>query len=1065
MSLFQPSVLKAYLKSQDKEAVSRAYEKYVKHFHNTEIQQNIRESKEEQYQEGFLTELLGNIFGFTLNPKPNFNLTTEYKNEKGAKKADGAILREGKALAVIELKSTKTKDLEKIRKQAFDYKANQSGCVYVITSNFEKLRFYINDAVEYEEFNLYTLSEEGFSLLYLCIYKENLLSNLPLRIKNESIVEEEKITEEFYKDYSIFKRELYQNLIKNNSKNETFSNELKREDQGLTTKNIKLSLFKNSQKLIDRFLFIFFSEDRGLLSPNTTMGILSDWDKLVELDAHSPLYNRFKLFFSYLDQGRQGTEKVSEVFAYNGGLFKPDPIIDSLIIDDDLLYKHAQKLSKYDFNSQVDVNILGHIFENSLNEIENVNAEIIGIEFDKRKTKRKKDGVFYTPRYITKFMINKTVGKLCSLKKTELEISESEYKKSPKGRKKSTLKDLKDKLDQYRNWLLKITIVDPACGSGAFLNEALNYLIREHQYIDELETSLFGGGLVFRNIENTILEQNIYGVDINEESVEIAKLSLWLRTAQPRRKLNNLNQNIKCGNSLINSKSIAGRKAFDWKEAFPNVFERGGFDVVIGNPPYGDYFSDKEKEFITKKYSTSFSGTIDMYIFFYEVALNICSSGGRLCFITPNTFTDYHQFSGLRNLLIDSNNIDNVVGLTKAFEDAIVDTTILSLTKEEKQQQSFNGKIFKSKKNSLEDEELSCIASENLDGSGFIIKPSEDFDVKDFCSKQPNTLGDVVRITQGITTGGNDCFLGKSSIFLNTGISDVAIKKMVMGKTINRYRLILDDEYILYSVKTASPDIQKAIENHLTPYKEKLSKKRETKQGKLPWYCLHWARKEGDFTEPKILIRQTADNIIGVFDNSNYYPIDSLHTLNLRPSVADKTNNEDVLRFLLGILNSKLFKYLYKWKLDEDGKVYPQVKKVNIEWLPIPEIKNIQTITGYVVDIQNTNTDKERVASSFVKYIERTCKLKKVPSSILNWHENEFSDFIKSLNKEIKKSAGNKLSKAEEIEWMEVFDKKRQEVSKFNEEIALIDRKIDDAVYLLYGLDSNQIEVIESEIT
>ena len=1065
MSLFQPSVLKAYLKAQDKVAVSRAYDKYVEHFHNPEIQQNIRESKEEQYQEGFLAELFGNIFGFTLNPKPDFNLTTEYKNEKGAKKADGAVLREGKALAVIELKSTKTKNLEKIRMQAFDYKANQTGCVYVVTSNFEKLRFYIDDAVEYEEFNLYTLSEEDFALLYLCMHKEHLLSNLPLRIKNESIVEEEKITKEFYKDYSIFKSELYQNLIKNNSKNDTFDDELNREHQGLATKNIKLSLFKKSQKLIDRFLFIFFSEDRGLLSPNTTVGILNDWDKLVELDAHTPLYNRFKLFFSYLDQGRKGTDKVSEVFAYNGGLFKPDPIIDSLIIDDEPLYKHAKKLSRYDFNSQVDVNILGHIFENSLNEIENVNAEIKGIEFDKRKTKRKTDGVFYTPRYITKFMINNTVGSLCSIKKSELSISESEYKKNPKGRKKSTLKELKDRLEQYRNWLLTITIVDPACGSGAFLNEALNYLIREHRYIDELEASLFGGGLVFRNVEDTILEQNIYGVDINEESVEIAKLSLWLRTAQPRRKLNNLNQNIKCGNSLIDSRNIAGRKAFNWKEEFPSVFERGGFDVVIGNPPYGDYFSAKEKEFLIKKYKRSFSGTIDMYIFFYEIALNICSNGGRLCFITPNTFIDYHQFSGLRKLLIESNNIDNVVGLTKAFEDAIVDTTILSLTKEERQQQYFNGKIFKSKKNSLESEELSSMASENLDGSGFILKSSEDFDVKDFCSRQPNTLGDVVRITQGITTGGNDCFLGERRIFLDAGVSDVAIKKMVMGKTINRYRVILDNEYILYSVKTASPDIQKAIENHLTRYKEKLSKKRETEQGKLPWYCLHWARKESDFNEPKILIRQTADNIIGVFDNSNYYPIDSLHTLNLRPFVTDNNNCESVLRFLLGILNSKLFEYLYRWKLDEDGKVYPQVKKVNIEWLPIPEIKNIQTISDYVVDIQHKNSEKEREASSFVKYIESTCGLQKVPSSILNWHENEFSDFIKSLNKEIKQSTGNKLSKADEIEWMEIFDKKRQDVSKMNEEISLIDRKIDDAVYFLYGLNSKQVEVVESGIT
>ena len=121
--------------------------------------------------------------------------------------------------------------------------------------------------------------------------------------------------------------------------------------------------------------------------------------------------------------------------------------------------------------------------------------------------------------------------------------------------------------------MLQLTICDPACGSGAFLNQALDFLIKEHNYIDELKTKVLGGGLQFPDIENTILENNIYGVDLNEESVEIAKLSLWLRPAQPRRKLNDLSSNIKCGNSLIDSKAVAGDKAFNWQEQFPNVFK------------------------------------------------------------------------------------------------------------------------------------------------------------------------------------------------------------------------------------------------------------------------------------------------------------------------------------------------------------------------------------------------------------------------------------------------------------------------------------------------------------
>jgi type I restriction-modification system DNA methylase subunit len=608
MALFQTSVLKTYLTQQDSNVVERAYKKYTKYFHNATIQENIKNSKEEQYQAKFLDELFVNVLDYTLNPKPDFNITTEFKNQKGAGKADGAILKETKAIGVIELKGTNTKDLESIRKQAFDYKANQKGCVYVITSNFEKLRFYINDATEFLEFNLFQLAPEEFALMYLCLQKDNILNNLPLTIKEASLVEEDKITKQFYNDYSVFKRELFRDLVKRNAKrlkqnviaseaqqshNEDNSNELK-----ALEKNVKLSLFKKSQKLIDRFLFIFFAEDRDLLPPNSTIQILDKWKADIDFGDERPLYNLFKQYFHFLDEGRKGTTSRAEIYAYNGGLFKPDTILENLEIDDDLLYKHTYKLAKYDFSSQVDVNILGHIFENSLNEIESVNAEIEGGEFDKQKSKRKKDGVFYTPKYITKYIVENTVGKLCQEKKDQLGFKEEAYFEIKKGTHQNTKKQLLEVLDNYRAWLLQITICDPACGSGAFLNQALDFLIKEHRYIDELKAKVLGGGLILSDIENTILENNIYGVDLNEESVEIAKLSLWLRTAQPRRKLNDLSNNIKCGNSIIDSKTVAGDKAFNWQQEFPQIFDKGGFDVIIGNPPYGAKLSETVREYI-----------------------------------------------------------------------------------------------------------------------------------------------------------------------------------------------------------------------------------------------------------------------------------------------------------------------------------------------------------------------------------------------------------------------------------------------------------------------------------
>ena len=166
MALFQNSVLKKYLKQQDEIVVKKAYKKFVKYFHNPAIQRNIRISKEEQFQQKFLIELFEKIFGYIIFPDEKSNITTEFKNLKGSKKADGAILIDGKAIAVIELKGTNTKDLESIRIQAFDYQSAHPTCNYIITSNFEKLRFYIQSSNEHLEFNLFTLTEERFNLMY-----------------------------------------------------------------------------------------------------------------------------------------------------------------------------------------------------------------------------------------------------------------------------------------------------------------------------------------------------------------------------------------------------------------------------------------------------------------------------------------------------------------------------------------------------------------------------------------------------------------------------------------------------------------------------------------------------------------------------------------------------------------------------------------------------------------------------------------------------------------------------------------------------------------------------------
>ena len=1067
MPLFQTSVLKSNLALLNPAEVEKAYRKYQKYFWNTTIQENIRNSKEEQYQATFLTELFVNILGYTLNPNPKFNITTEFKNQKNARKADGAILKEGNAIGVIELKGTKTKDLESIRKQAFDYKANQKGAVYVITSNFEKLRFYINDATEFEEFDLFTLSQNRFNLLYLCLHIDKVLNNVPLKIKEASIVEEEQITKAFYQDYSIFKRELYRDLVKKNAKTvkakisgaEAADNQ---DDILKLEKNVKLTLFKKSQKLIDRFLFIFFAEDRTLLPSNSTLQILNKWKDDWNFGDERPLYGLFKQYFNFLDLGRKGTEKRAEIYAYNGGLFKPDSILDALEIDNDLLYKYALKLSNYDFESQVDVNILGHIFENSLNEIESVNAEIEGGNFDKQTSKRKKDGVFYTPKYITKYIVENTVGKLCEEKKDEIGFQEEEYFKGRANRPKKKITELVQLLDDYRSWLLQLTICDPACGSGAFLNQALDFLIKEHRYIDELKAKILGGGIVFSDIETTILENNIYGVDLNEESVEIAKLSLWLRTAQPRRKLNDLSSNIKCGNSLIDSKAVAGNKAFDWKNAFKKVFVKGGFDVVIGNPPYvfaRDNFSQEIKDYYSKKY-VSAEYQINLYLLFIERTIHLLKNNANYGLIIPNAWLMVDSAKGLRNLILDKCSINQIINLAGySFEGVNVETIIIIASKISNKNASNTLSVLLSSGKEFRFSHLrKQVDFEKNEGKEFKVFSDEiSVDLTNKLKDKSEVLDKLVHIKAGLQAYEKNKGEPKQTAEdVKNRPYDFDYKfdentyKYLEGKDVGRYFLNWSGQYLQYGKQLASP------------------------------------RTFNLFNGEKIIIREITGkfpkSILATYNNGLYL----YNRSNI--GIVKREETDISLKYILAILNSRLMSYYFlKNTAKSVRKMFPKIILNDLRKFPIKNLSALEQKPFIEITLQILDFNNELVSqiNKFQNYISKKNNLYKLSRKLENWCELEFNDFIKELNKAIKATnkqrekdalidlgEGQKevtpyevilpLTKKDEFEWMELFEENKKKAQAWQSQIYQTEKEIDAMVYELYGLTDEEIEVVEN---
>ena len=1034
-----------------KEQTQEAWTKYQQYFLDPAIQQNIQHSKEEQFQEGFLRELFVKILGYTLNPSPDFNLITEQKNETNAKKADGAILLDGKVIGVIELKDHKTTDLSKIESQAFGYKSQHVGTRLVIISNFEKLRLYIDNAVDHREWNLFMLTEQDFRELYLCLAWEQVKAGTALQLKSESVSNEDQITNALYKDYSQFKRVLFAEILKNNPAPE-----------GRDVKDWQLLLFKKTQKLLDRLLFIFFAEDCGLLPPNSMVQIIDQWEKLKEMDEYRPFYDRVKKYFGYMNTGFQG--KKYEIFAYNGGLFKPDEVLDSIKISDDLLAEHTRRLSEYDFESDVDVNILGHIFENSLSEIEEVTQQINSGQAP-QTSKRKQDGVFYTPQYITKYIVENTVGRLCAEKKQQLGIHEEDYF-SDQRRQLQTKKRLLEQLDAYRKWLLEITILDPACGSGAFLNAALRFLMDEHHLIDEMEAKITGSAIVFQDVENSILENNLYGVDINEESVEIAQLALWLRTAKPHRKLNSLNQNIKCGNSLISDPAVAGDKAFNWQEQFPKVFEKGGFDVVIGNPPYVQLQSMGAMSDVYAQCGfETYNKSADLYCLFTERGYSLLKSGGLQSFIMPNKWMLVAYGKELRKFMAmtDMQQIINF-GDVQFFDEATIYVCIFVTKKScERDKEvlalSLNQKTYHGDFLHEVPEQLSVYPSEIFSESEWIIQPKAHFNILQKMQAGAALKNMPLSIYRGVLTGYNDAFFidgaTKNRLIAEDPRSAELIKPLLRGRDIQAWMPEWDELYLInphngVKGKGLAPiciDDYPVIKQHLDQFYNKLSKRID--KGITP-YNLRNCDYIEEFSKPKIMYPNMTSLFPFIYDEKGFFGNDKTFMI----TANDDTVN---LKYITAILNSKLCKLWIWYNCPELQGGTREIRKVYFENFCIPFDADQQSLAG-LTDMQMQNVSQlQEKRSRFLRRLSENMENVKITTALQTFDKLDFAGFVAELKKQ-----KIKLTLSQQDEWEDYYNQYAQACQDISAQIAATDNEIDQRVFDLYGLTAEEREIVMS---
>jgi type I restriction-modification system DNA methylase subunit len=1010
--MFQKSVLKSV--SQDESKVAIRWAEYQKYLAKIDW---IKDAKEEIYQDGFLKDIFESCLGYTLNStNPNdFNLEREKKNETDGKKADGVIYVNDEVIGVIELKAQDTKNLDKIEAQAFNYHNSHSNSRYIIISNFDELRFYIDKKTAYEKFSLFTLNYEDFKKLHLLLSYESIKDNLPQKLKEKTATFEQEISKNLYKDFSLFRNHIYENLVKNNDLEKSL-------------------LLRLTQKLCDRIIFILFAEDRGLLAPNTIKEIRQRHES--DGFGDRTMYDYYKLYFNAINKGN---ERLN-IPKYNGGLFAEDEILDSLIIDDFILDLEAQALSNYDFMSDVGVNILGHIFEQSLTDLEEINASINNTDFDKTKSKRKKDGVFYTPEYITHYIVENTLGKLCSEKREALHVEEITV---PKNSKKPTKTEqiTKDNLEAYREWLLHVKILDPACGSGAFLNQALDFLISEHKALQK-DLVVMGDITAYYDIEKSILENNLYGVDINEEAVEIAKLSLWLRTASKGRELTKLADKIVCANSLLDM-----------------PFEEGSFDVVIGNPPYvrQEMIDNDIKDKYISKFQNVATSTADLYVYFYELSIKLLAPKGLLGFITPNKWMERKYGVNLRNYLKKYDILEIInYGELSIFDDASTEPAIIIL------------------KNEISNKDISYLMVKSLEEAQALeyktIKYQKNILSNDIWKFTNSIISSILNkfkdtkinlsdytdggVYYGIKTGLNQAFIIENGtynkIINEDSNSKQILKKMVEGDNFGRWYLNHSGRYMVATEYDL--DIREkysGIYNHLEQYKEKLIKRQD--KGANYWNlraCDYYDKLE----KPKLIYYHTALTHGFYFDTEGYYISANCYFI----ANADK--------YLQCVLNSKLFHFIKKYLFpafgdaEKGGRVRLDANKMNK--LPIKDISEEDKLkyVGKANVISDLSREFQDIKQNFINELE----LEKLTKKLQNFEEMEFEEFVSEYTKAKKiKFAGKLKERNFKNEWKAIFENDKTLACRFKTEIQITDKEINKMVYELYGLSDEEILIVE----
>lgn len=958
---------------------------------------------------------------------------------------------EERVVAPFELKGPGTRDLDAIMpgrgrspvQQAWDYAIDAPGSRWVLVSNCLEIRLYGfgrgRDA--YELFDLTRLDDpEEHERIWLILSAERLLGGATDALLTRTENRYREITVDLYSGYKKLRDLLVSFLM----------------DSADGPKLPPLQAIESAQKLLDRILFIAFAQNTGLLP-----------EKLLERSAAAasqnfiapePIWQNFLRLFRFIDVG----EPRLYIGAYNGGLFATDPVADAVVLPDHLAAE-VVGLGEWDYGSDVPVTVLGHIFEQSITDLERLRAERSGRPAPK-VAKRKREGVVYTPDIVTRFLVERTIGATLEERRNALLPHYAEDDTFPANGDAIGWRDADAERAFWRDYLAALrglTIVDPACGSGAFLVAAFDRLADEYRRAVARLAVL--GEPVDLDYFDEIVTRNLYGVDLNAESVEITRLALWLKTARRQHRLQNLEATIKVGNSLIEDSAFTERP-FDWRAAFPGIFAEGGFHIVIGNPPYVRMELIKPvKPYLEEHYVVA-ADRADLYAYFFERGVRLLKDGGRLGYISSSTFFRTGSGENLRSFLGENVAVEAVVdfGDMQLFEDVTTYPAIVTLKKGDAGDagelafMKVAGELPKDMVAAFR-EHARPMPRSRLGSGSWRFEDEPLARLRDKIAAGRKTLGEVYGPPlRGIVTGLNEAFVidreTRDRLVAADPRSEELLKPFLRGENVKRWRVEPEGLFLINTPKgKVNIDHYPAIRDWLLRFRPELEK-RATQQ---EWFELQQAQLayQPKLELPKIAWPHFQSERSFSNDESGSY----LNNKCFFVSTGDKS--------LLTLLNSSCvwFQLLSLARLKRGGYIEAEaqyVEQLALPSLPSADQRTLSWLGESCTSAAQRRFDVETAVRRRLLDLAPPGRTPNLSRKLEHWWELDFSGF----RAEVKRVFHAEIPLKERADWETYLAENAAEVRSLTAQIEEAEREIDTIVYDLFELTPDEIALLEASL-